>query len=1551
MAWYELDEWDALGGVGEGVKRVLEKFAAHMGQFSANMTRLSADAAARAEYARLMWQNLDDLSNAMIRGLDSVDRSRLDAQLIARLEAMRTELGRMRSFAAIAAEADTIAKGMQGIGAQLGGLISAAQLLWVLKDPNASSYEVGGVAIGTLGGILAAAVAPIAVSGVAGVALTVGVGVIGGAIAKFGWEKYIAPNILGWNADSSPNFRQELSHTIDTLMGATSSNVSARDTYIDGVWIVTTYSNGVRIEMANLPYKDQAPGFEAGNVRAGDQWIGYSTKITTPDGKGGNVIEYVGRSGVVTEVNGRVARYVSGGTTIEFFGNSTTTKTDTNGDGVFDNIKTETRLGDGASVVREDTNGDGITDRNFVVNNGQRYDLSNARDAIFADSLLSRYRATGLLSGTSYLDLSQIISKTLTYGGRNDYGFTMPNGWYNPIGAFYEAKSVALDPAASIAEKTPVLLDANRWGLNVNALRSRDANRDGKLSGAELNGLQVWIDANEDGIGDAGEFRTLAQAGIAEIRAVDYDVITRGNHHHASAPVAAPAKHWEATQPGRIYLAPAVPFSNYRSLRDNDNLYITGVEQFIFFKSNQIKINNTNRSYLIGTDGNDVFDASYYAAYGHWINSNLLVNFLAGGGDDMMGGSSRNDNLWGGTGNDILFGYAGDDRLYGEEGDDELNGGDGNDVLDGGVGNDRLFGQAGNDIMNGGDGDDIMMGFTASNEGKQTLAPGETDNDVMYGGFGNDRMWGGFGNDYMDGGDGADLVCGGHGDDTVFGGAGNDELHGDEGNDRLLGEAGHDRIFGEAGDDVIWGGDGDDVLVGFTASNDAKQWLAYGESDNDTLYGGNGNDSMYGGLGHDYLDGGNDDDFLDGGDGNDRLFGGAGNDELNGGNGYDMLWGEAGNDKIFGGVGNDMIWGGEGDDILVGFTGSNEAKQSLAAWETDDDTIYGGAGNDLIMGGLGHDLLYGEAGNDEIQGGEGHDRLYGGDGNDRLFGQAGNDILYGGAGDDLLVGFTANNDAKKTLDPGETDNDYLYGGEGRDTLLGGLGDDYLDGGAGADHMEGGQGNDTYIVNSVNDVILEFANEGYDTVISSANYILNANLEELRLVEGFNINGTGNALDNRIVGNSADNILDGVTGADTMIGGKGNDTYYVDNVGDRVVELAGEGIDTVQSKISYVLGDHVENLNLLDFGKPEKGLVDGAPVLVYGYPKANELDYMQGDAIPTFQGTCALTSIANLLTQIGTPTTEGEVVRRAIDNQWAVTSPAATDYQRGGSNYIQQQALLRSYGIANNLLAGYDEHAIANLVRSGRGVILALNAGRLWADGAYFDSGGVNHVVTVTGAVYGEADGALKGFYIADSGRQSISDMTRYVSIQEFRSAANVPNAYAIYTAEALKLWNEDIDGTGNALDNTIIGNRGNNVLDGGAGNDILVGGLGNDTYRFGRGSGRDTIREDDDTLGNSDVICVGGGVSADQLWFRHVGNDLEISILGTGDRATVQDWYLGSRFQIEQIRTDDGRTLVNSDVEKLVQAMAAWAPPATGAVTLSPEQQAVLAPTLASNWR
>ena len=1171
----------------------------------------------------------------------------------------------------------------------------------------------------------------------------------------------------------------------------------------------------------------------------------------------------------------------------------------------------------------------------------------------------------GYLPKDIYSQLTTTVSNLLLSNSKTSLytsGDSLSSLTLDPIGAFYDSQSSVYDNALSIADKTGVLVDGLGRRVSLAMVQGLDANRDGVLSVKEASGLKLLTDLNENGHLDAGELNAVTSA----IRSVNWSIVTRGNALMAGYEVVAPTA-TSRQQPSVITLAQPVPASNYRTLRDTDNRYWINSLQWIDWSASKIKINNSTRNTLIGTDGNDSFDSGYYSAYASWFPT-VLTTFLAGGGNDRVGGSTGNDTIWGGMGNDTLYGYAGNDKLYGEEGYDELQGNEGNDFLDGGSGDDKLFGQVGNDTLNGGDGNDLLMGFTGTNEAKQTLSAGETDNDYLYGGAGSDSLYGGLGNDSLDGGTENDLLMGGQGNDILFGGDGADELQGNEGNDQLVGGAGNDKLFGQVGNDSLWGGDGNDLLMGFTGNNEVKQTLSAGETDDDILYGEGGNDNIYGGLGNDFLDGGTGNDILLGDQGNDILFGGDGADELQGNEGNDQLVGGAGDDKLFGQVGNDSLWGGDGNDLLMGFTGTNEARQTLSASETDDDSLYGGAGNDILIGGLGADLLYGGDGRDELQGGIGNDFLYGDGGNDNLFGQVGDDTLYGGAGDDVLMGFTASNETRQTLSAGETDDDYLYGGSGHDILIGGVGNDYLDGGAGSDVMVGGKGNDTYIVNSVNDTIYEVAGEGYDTVITNTNYLLNANIEELRLVEGAAINCTGNAIDNLLIGNSSDNILDGVTGADTMIGGQGNDVYYVDNVGDVVTELAGEGTDTVQSSISYQLGSNMENLLLLDFAKPESGLVNGQSVLVYGYPKRHELDYMQGDAVQNYLGTCALTSIANLITQTGRPTSESQIINLAIQNNWALNNPSLPAWRLGGSNVTQQRAILDNYGIRNDVVMGYNESGIASLVRSGRGVILGVNAGKLWGDSAYNGNGSANHAITLTGAVYRETDGMLMGFYIADSGRGMVSDMTRFVDVATFRNAVNVTGAYAIYTIAPVKFWQEDINGTGNELNNTVVGNRGNNMLsglagndllqgadgndtlNGGVGNDTLQGGLGDDLYHFARGGGQDVIVEKDATAGNRDVLALAIDVTYDQLWLRHVGNDLVISIIGGTDSVAIRDWYSGSANHIEQIRAGDGKVVTDANINVLVQAMSIMSAPAAGQMVLPQAMQSQLAPVLAASW-
>ena len=145
-------------------------------------------------------------------------------------------------------------------------------------------------------------------------------------------------------------------------------------------------------------------------------------------------------------------------------------------------------------------------------------------------------------------------------------------------------------------------------------------------------------------------------------------------------------------------------------------------------------------------------------------------------------------------------------------------------------------------------------------------------------------------------------------------------------------------------------------------------------------------------------------------------------------------------------------------------------------------------------------------------------------------------------------------------------------------------------------------------------------------------------------------------------------------------------------------------------------------------------------------------------------------------------------------------------------------------------------------------------------------------------------------------------------------------------------------------------NSKDNVLAGGTGNDKLYGGYYADTYLFDRGDGQDQIIETDGGYGAVDTLSLGNGLSPEDMWFRQVGNDLELSVVGTSDSMTIKNWYSGSGYQIENIKAG-GLTLVDSQVQNLVDKMASFGVSAGSETALSQSQHAELDMVLAASWK
>ena len=632
-----------------------------------------------------------------------------------------------------------------------------------------------------------------------------------------------------------------------------------------------------------------------------------------------------------------------------------------------------------------------------------------------------------------------------------------------------------------------------------------------------------------------------------------------------------------------------------------------------------------------GGDGDDDLRAR--------VKSDATVTLGDGADFAFFSGADVQATVFGGSGNDSinvgnnsenrapvsLFGGSGSDRIF-------ARGGSGAHLLEGALGNDLLvlrastganeasfYGGQGNDTasLQAGTGDVGAVLFEAGS-GADTLTLDESVGYLLFdGASGADRLSGGnvlsavidqgLGDDYarlaaaggvtLFGGSGNDTQVSGNGRDTLSGGSGIDKVDGNDGDDLLL--AGSGEI---ASGDTFDGGSGSDTLglVGAAALGSGAVLISVEVL---ARVGTGGSDTLSGSAG---------DDLLIGFSGADTGFGGSGADT------FVVASGQAAAGESFdGGSGLDTLVLGSG--VAASLVAVEEVESLRQLGSTQADSLVGFGGDDLLSGLGGDDDLRGRSGNDLLRGDGGRDALRGEQGDDSLFGGLNQDTLLGAAGDDLQYGGSA--------------NDRLGGGSGADSLFGGEDSDLLNGGSGVDTAAGGAVNDTYVVDTAADLVLETAAGGLADLVRSnaSDYTLATGVEGF--VERGNINFgigeadlAGNDADNTLLGNEAANrlaggsgtdTLNGRSGSDTLTGGSGDDTFVVDTVGDEVREFDGQGSDLVRSRVSYTLPDgtagaSLENLRLDGGSETLNAAGNGVDNAIEGNNGANLLRGLGGD---------------------------------------------------------------------------------------------------------------------------------------------------------------------------------------------------------------------------------------------------------------------------------------------------------------------------------------------------
>ncbi|MGE0664644.1 MAG: PQQ-dependent sugar dehydrogenase [Hyphomonadaceae bacterium] len=416
-------------------------------------------------------------------------------------------------------------------------------------------------------------------------------------------------------------------------------------------------------------------------------------------------------------------------------------------------------------------------------------------------------------------------------------------------------------------------------------------------------------------------------------------------------------------------------------------------------------------------------------------------------------------------------------------------------------------------------------------------------------------------------------------------------------------------------------------------------------------------------------------------------------------------------------------------------------------------------------------------------------------------------------------------DGADTINGGDG-NDRIYGGAGNDQLSGDAGDDALDGGIGNDALNGGGGFD----------FADYATAGAAVTVSvaaaGAQNTGGAGSDTLTGIEALR----GSAFADMLTGDTIGNRLDGGAGGDEMIGGLGDDQYIVDNAGDAITELAGEGFDQVESSISYTLAANVDMLTLT--GSAFTGGGNAAANQIVGNDIYNILSGLDGND--------------RLLGMGGGDILDGgsggdEMIGGLGDDRYIVDSPSDATLELFDEGFDQVVSSISFTLAANvdmltltgsafagtgnstaNQIVGADIYNILSGL-GGNDRLIGLGGGDLLDGGA-----GEDEMIGGTG----------DDRYIVDSLGDAVIELfnegfDQVVSSVSFTLAANV---------DMLTLTGSAFTGTGNSTANQIVGSDlynilsglagndrligmgGGDILDGGAGADEMIGGLGDDRY-------------------------------------------------------------------------------------------------------------------------